>query len=412
MTAKRRAKALRRFGPASGAVAALSVSTTLFWACLYYAFAAFLPDWEKSEGWPKTGLTAAFAGAVLLSALAAPAVGRRIDRGEGPYVFVFAGLFGVGMLSLIPLAPTFPVFAGLWLCLGLAMAGTLYEPCFALLTRALGSEARRAITLVTLVGGFAGTLAFPLIHGLTSLGGWRFAAWVLAAILLFGALPLHLYAARRLEAVARGRLAFAQESAIPIKEKTSGEAVRSKRAFWALSVAFALVGAGHGLIINHALPMLSDFGFSETEAIATVSAIGPMQVLARLLLLGTERRLPASSATLLSFIALTLAATSLVFSAGSLPLLALFTALQGCGYGAISILRPVLLRETVGDAGFGAISGTMAAVYVSAVALAPFAGSLLWRLGGYELALGAVLAACLAAMICLKAATGSGASPS
>ncbi|SMD07822.1 Predicted arabinose efflux permease, MFS family [Fulvimarina manganoxydans] len=394
------------------AIAALSISTTLNWACLYYAFAALLPEWEAAENWPKTGLTAAFAGAVLLSALAAPVVGRRIDRGQGPRVFVLAGLFGAVILSLIPFAPIFPVFAGLWLCLGLAMAGTLYEPCFALLTRALGADARRAITLVTLVGGFAGTLAFPLIHWLSGIGGWRLACWSLAAILFFVALPLHYYAARRLEAAARRRPVFEPTSSASTKGGTNPEAVRTKGAFWALSAAFALVGAGHGLIINHALPMLSDFGFSSAEAIATVSAIGPMQVLARLLLLGTERRLPASIATLLSFVALTLAATCLLFSAGFLPLLVLFAALQGFGYGAISILRPVLLRETMGEAGFGAISGTMAAVYVSAVALAPFAGSLLWRVGGYSLALGAVLLACLAAMVCLKAATGRSASAS
>ena len=45
----------------------------------------------------------------------------------------------------------------LWAVLGMCMAGSMYEPCFALITRARGADAKRGIVLVTLIAGFAGT---------------------------------------------------------------------------------------------------------------------------------------------------------------------------------------------------------------------------------------------------------------
>ena len=53
-------------------------------------------------------------------------------------------------------------FYAVWGLLGVAMAGSLYEACFAVITRLMGKHARQAITLVTLVAGLAGTV-FPFL---------------------------------------------------------------------------------------------------------------------------------------------------------------------------------------------------------------------------------------------------------
>jgi hypothetical protein len=61
--------------------------------------------------------------------------------------------------------------------------------------------------------------------------------------------------------------------------------------------------------------------------------------------------------------------------------------LQGSGHGVTSIMRPVIVRELMGEKNFGAISGAIAVPYLMMWAAAPLLGSLLWTVGGYDLAL-------------------------
>ena len=82
-------------------------------------------------------------------------------------------------------------FYVVWLGLGVAMSGALYEACFAILTRAMGTMAKRAITLVTLVAGLAGTVAFPSAYVLVGFVGWRGAVLTFAiAVAVVAALCL------------------------------------------------------------------------------------------------------------------------------------------------------------------------------------------------------------------------------
>ena len=81
-------------------------------------------------------------------------------------------------------------------------------------------------------------------------------------------------------------------------------------------------------------------------------------------------------------------------------LLWLFIVLFGGGYGILSIIRPVIARDMLGEINFGAKSGVLAFVYVLGSGSAPYFGSLLWRMGGYDL----MLTVMLLLMIC---ATGS-----
>ena len=67
-------------------------------------------------------------------------------------------------------------------------------------------------------------------------------------------------------------------------------------------------------------------------------------------------------------------------------------------------MRPVMTREILGQARFGAISGTMAVPYRCAYALSPFVGSLLWAAGGYDVALAVLVLLTLVGLACYRAA--------
>ena len=71
---------------------------------------------------------------------------------------VVAGSAAAGAVLLLVLTQVTQLWQcyAVWTAIGLVMAGCLYEPCFALLTRTMGLRARRAITAVSLVAGLAG----------------------------------------------------------------------------------------------------------------------------------------------------------------------------------------------------------------------------------------------------------------
>ena len=174
----------------------LAVGQTLIYAGCYYSFPALLPDLEAATGWSKAALALGPTLGFLIMAALIPFTGRLVDRGwGGELLSVMPGLaaLGVGLLGLVDSLGGWLVA---WALIGVAQAGCLYETCFAFLTRRLGEGARAAITRVTLVAGFAGTLAFPLGHWLgDSLGGSR--AMIAFAGLMVLVIPLNAVAVRR-----------------------------------------------------------------------------------------------------------------------------------------------------------------------------------------------------------------------
>ncbi len=124
----------------------LAIAQLLIWACIYYSFPALLLHWEQSLGWSRANLTAAITLAVFISACFSPVYGRLIDSGRGAVMMAGASLLGGACMILLALVEQLWQFYLLWGIIGMCMAGSMYEPCFALITRARGADARRAIT--------------------------------------------------------------------------------------------------------------------------------------------------------------------------------------------------------------------------------------------------------------------------
>lgn len=146
------------------AIYLLAIGQTFAWASIYYVFPALLLRWEQDLGWSKADLTAAITMAILVSALVSPVAGRIIDRGHGPILVGVAALIGGLGLVLLSFVNQQWQFYAVWVLMGIAIAGCLYEPCFALVTRSRGVNAKQAIILITLAAGFASTISYPLAH--------------------------------------------------------------------------------------------------------------------------------------------------------------------------------------------------------------------------------------------------------
>ena len=360
---------------ASRAVWLLAVGQTLTYAGVYYAFPALLPDLQLATGWSVAELALGPTVGFLVMALLTPYTGGWIDKGYGGEMLRFAPMLAALGVAALGMAATPLIWVLIWAAIGVAQACCLYESCFSFLTRRLGEGARAAITKVTLVAGFAGTLAFPLGHWLGRVMGGQGALVAFAVLVAVGSV-VNWIAVRDLRRLERAGDVRAEPQAGALREALL------RPAFWMLAAIFGLVWLNHGMLLTYVLLLFEDRGASAGMATVAAASIGPAQVLGRLMLLMQGARIGNRLASLAALGAVVLASLALL-SAQFLPLLIFgFAVIQGAGAGLLSILRPVLVADILGRRGFGAVSGAASVAPILSSAAAPALGAALLHAGG------------------------------
>src|SRR5690242_7174792 len=172
-------------------VAALGSAQTLAWGSSYYLPAILADPIAHGLGLSRTTVFALFSGALLVSAVLGPSVGRAIDNRGGRGVLPLSNLVLAAGLVLLGVAQGLFTLALAWAVLGVGMAMGLYDPAFATLTGLYGRAARGPITGITLIAGFASTVGWPLSAFLEGHFGWRGACLVWAGLQILVGLPLN-----------------------------------------------------------------------------------------------------------------------------------------------------------------------------------------------------------------------------
>ncbi|MEM1275057.1 MAG: MFS transporter [Pseudomonadota bacterium] len=361
------------------AIGLLAIGQTISWAGIYYLFAALLLSWERDTGWSKPEITLALTLAVLSSGLAAPIAGRLIDRGYGPLMMGFCTAVGGAAAALLSLTTSLMGFYAVWILIGIAQAGALYEACFAVVARARGPAARQGITAITLAGGFASAIAFSGAAWLGKGMDWTWVAVLFGGITALIAAPASWFGARLIEGCS--------ETPTEASSSPRGDRVAPFALLLLLAATFPMMALNHGIILNHLLPLLDSRDIAPQTAVLAASLIGPMQVAGRLAIMIAGARITSLAAVLISFAGVVAAALILLASSAAPGLIFVSVILQGATYGLISILKPVIIAEFSGPAGIARVLGWMALPYLGCFALAPYLGALIWTIGGYDLVL-------------------------
>jgi MFS family permease len=370
---------------------ALAATETVSWGVLYYAFSVFLVPMQRDLGWSAAALTGAYSLALLISGVAAPFVGRWLDR-HGPRTLMTAGsLLGTFLVLAWAGVDNLARFYLIWAGIGLAMAATLYEPAFATLTNWFDRDRPRAMLLVTVVAGFASTIFLPLAGWLVETLNWRPALVALAAALGLLTVPAHALLLRRrpedMGLLPDGRAAG--DEAMPRHRHTTGASVSvgaalRDPAFRWLTVAFILETLSAVAVGVHLIPYLIERGDGAAFAATAAGLIGAAQVGARVLATLFGDRLSQVTLTALVFALQAVALVVLiVWQAPAGVLVAVL--LLGAGRGVVTLMRAGLVAEFYGRTNFGAISGALAFFMTGARALAPVGAGLAYGLtGDYE----------------------------
>src|ERR1700692_3567345 len=174
-------------------ILALGTTQTLAWASSYYLPAILADPIGRDLGVSSNWIFAAFSASLVISALLGPRVGRQIDLVGGRQVLSISNLTLAAGLTLLGCTYSIPVLVIAWLLLGVGMGLGLYDAGFAALGRIYGEAARRSITGITLVAGFASTVGWPLsTWGLDAIG-WRNTLFARAAAHILIGLAVHFF---------------------------------------------------------------------------------------------------------------------------------------------------------------------------------------------------------------------------
>jgi MFS family permease len=365
----------------SAATWALAAAQLVAWGAIYYAFSLFVVPMESAMGWSRTATNAALSVGLLVSGLAAWPVGVWIDRGHGRQIMIWGSVLATAMLALWSQAHSLTTLFIVWIGLGVAMAATLYDPVFAIVTRNFPDSFRKRITLITLVGGFASTVFIPLTHGFVDSLGWRGALLALAAINLAICVPLNGIAIGR--DTARADRADRAERKAATRRANAANTRRALRTptFWALVVCFTAYYATFAALTFHLVPLMTERSVSPAVVIATMATIGPAQVLARILWFTVGRNVRPSTMGMVITTAFPASVVILMFAGKSPVLLILFAIVYGGANGMMTILRGTIVQDVMWTQGYGAVSGLLSMPSNVAKGIAPISAAAIWSIG-------------------------------
>ena len=362
----------------------LGIAQILAWGGTYYLPAILAQPIAADLGIAVTEVFWAFSGALILSAVLGPTIGRWIDRQGGRAALtVSAGIIAAGLVALAIAEGR----VGLWIAwglLGIGLAAGLYEAAFAVLAARFGDSARAPITMLTLIAGFASLIAWPLTGTAETLFGWRLTCLIWAGLMLVVALPLYL-------TLPAGR---------PQPEAPSKEAAPSQdsHAMTLLAAAFTLGWFVSSAMAAHLPLLLQAAGAAPAAAIAAAALVGPAQVVGRLAEAALAKRLHPLITARAAY--LTHPVGAALVAAGGPP--AALPMLHGLGNGVATIARGTVPLALFGPRDYGLRQGRLAAPARIAAALAPALFALaIARWGAGALWLSAGLSLTAAALLCL-----------
>lgn len=355
----------------------LCVTEITSWGVLYYAFPVVAPSIAADTGWSASTITAAFSLGLVVAALAGIPAGRWLDR-NGPRPLMSLGsIVAVPSVLCIASATTLPVFFAGWLLAGIAMAGVLYPPAFAALTRWWGPRRVTALTALTLLAGLASTIFAPLTAGLLEHLGWRQTYVVLAVILAIVTIPAHLFGLR-------GPWPAADTSGTAETDAHTAGGIARSRPFLLLVLTVGLGAFTAFAVVINQVPLLLERGLSTSTAAWALGLGGLGQVLGRL---GYRRLAESLCVRARGVVILALGAVATALLAvlpGPTVLLIGAAMLAGAARGVFTLFQATAISDRWGAEHYGRLNGLLSAPATLAIALAPWAGAAVAEaFGGY-----------------------------
>ncbi len=349
-------------------VGALGITQILAWGSTFYLLGVLAPFIARDTRWSYDLIVGGVSLGLLVAGLVSPRVGRLIGhRGGKPVLAVSALLLAVGLFGL-GTAPNVVAYLAAWIVIGVGMGTGLYDAAFSTVGSIYGSQSRDVITSITLFGGFASTVCWPLSAFLVDQFGWRGTCIFYAGVQIAIALPIYLACLPRASAAS----AAAKRAQIRLEPF-------EVRIFIILAAIITIGSAILSMMGTLLLPLLQARGLDLSMSVGIGMIVGPSQVGARFVEMLAGRRYSPIWTMVASVVLVAVAATMLL---ASFPLVAITIALYGAGNGIGSIARGTVPLALFGAERFPILMGRLALPLMIAMAVSPFIGGLAFQYGG------------------------------
>lgn len=352
------------------AIWGLGFTQIIGYGTTYYLLGLMGTPMMRDLGLSKSVMLAGVSLTLLTSGLAGPLVGRFQDR-QGSRVVMALGsvLMGLGLLVIAIAKGPVLYFVG-WGIVALGSPLSLYNASFTSLARMSGQNARRAIVLLTLIGGLASSIVWPVTAALLTVLEWRSLVLIFGVVNILTCAPLHAWLLDGREQQLDGA---PLPQPVPAGLKPEGQTT----AFLLMTVmlaCIALVGNGWSML---AFPMLEGLGFTFSEAVLVASLVGVFQVLGRLGEMASAQKHPALRTAQVSNTLFAISFVLLALSKGVLLGGILFAAAYGIANGLNTIVKGTLTLALFGSQGYGERLGKVTLLPSVAATVAPVLGGLI-----------------------------------
>jgi MFS family permease len=346
------------------AIPVLGVTQILSWGTIFYTPVLIVPLIAADRGWSMAFAMGGFSVGLLVAGLVSPYVGRSIDRYGGHVVMTIGSLICALGLFLIVHAVNRVAYYGVWTVLGVGMGSNLYDPAFASLGRIFGADARRPITALTLIAGFASTVSWPVTHFLLEGVGWRGTYLTYSIVLALVAAPLHALALPRTRAEPDGK---PKESTAPPAKVLPPAGL----AFVLVAMAFTSYAFVPSGMSANLLAIFQRSGIDAGTVVWIGALFGPAQVGARLVEFAFGRDVHPLLVARFALATLLAAFAVLAVFGISMVTAGVFALMFGGANGLITITRGAVPLALFGASGYGRLIGRLAGPWLLMQAAAP-----------------------------------------
>lgn len=356
-------------------VVCLGLSQIVGWGTMHYLIGLFAAPIGRELGWSAAFVQGGFSLGLVTMGLVSFRVGRWIDRHGGRAAMMVGCWCGAAGCALLATTHSQAQFLAAWVLLGLGMRLALYDAAFAALAHVGGAAARRPISVITLFGGFASTVFWPLGQWLQSAAGWRGALWAYAALLAASSL-LHLALPRG--AASHGASQAGQASTAPAVMVPGAKLLYGTIALCVLFLQTAMA--------SQFLELLRGLGWSAVVAVTISSLLGVGQFVGRGAVVVWAHRMNPVRLNLVPSALQCLCFMLYLGCGSSLVGAAAFAFLYGLGNGIATITRGAMPLVLFDAGNYGGMVGAILKPAFAVSAAAPLVFAVLIERGGHRAA--------------------------
>jgi len=322
-------------------------------------FTVYVKPIELDLGWSRGQISFAMMLAPIAMGIAAPFIGRLIDRVGARFVMAAgAAMVGVGSL-LLAKTQSLTYFYVIYAIAGIGQGCATIIPISFVISNWFDVKRGRALGIVMTGTGLGAMVMVPVTTWIVVNWSWRTSFFIMGWIMLL-VVPLELLFIRTrpsdMGLLPDGGIVSEGEPK-EIGGISVSEAVKTK-SFWligAMMLLSGLVAMGIGV---HLMAYLTDIGHSEGTAAFIIFIISGLTVIGKLGMGQIADHWGVRRAVVLAF-AVIIAGILLLMRAQAFPVACIFAVVYGFAIGAPLLINPSLTAECMGLKSFGTIFGIL-----------------------------------------------------